>query len=141
MKSDADLVEYDSIENIEIMNISQAYNVGYVIFKVMPKINCNYCKNFAIDINNEIMFFNYLIEYKGTDKYCLKPASQFLEICKIHILEFSQYFKKYRSNVKKNNIKLCIEETEKNEKFANYFKTDCSYHRKVLLDILILVLI
>lgn len=141
------LQSFSEIKNDDAQIASIRYFVGYVLFKCLPKINCEQCTIRLIkqlSINEEVQPSEYLIAAKKYNKCNLQnPSDYFLEVCTFHISIFQQIFKKsvHERNLKQKILNLCIQETNNSIKYSSYFKDGCEPHKVQILDFLLLVLI
>lgn len=110
---------------------------------MLNKINFDCCKDEMLkDKLNNCESESFLFFKNYSEK---APTNNFFEICKLQILIFDKYFKIncYQPKIKINTVNLCITETNKIDKFKDWFSptNKCNEHHKKILNFLILVLI
>lgn len=154
-KHTSDILNTDRFEKVTEIPISWPsirYFAGYVLFKMQQRIPCNSCKQIMVK-NENLMYApsELLIHYKNYSKEngdfggLLPPTDVFFEICELHVTIFDQFFQSnaHVKNLKQKLVEMCINETEKNNKFEFWFdkNNNCHAHRVAILDFLLLVLI
>ena len=109
---------------------------------------CN-CLEFVVKLEeNPTLPSGYLIKcrnyFNTSNKVYLKnPTDFYLEITTLHVTIFAKYF---LNNIHSTNLLYtiftkCVNETNRDERYASWFTGKCKEHKEKALKILILVLI
>lgn len=145
------IFEEEVISNLNIATElpSMRYFIGYVLFKVLSKINCVECsdlmrkKDEVLTCPSELLIFAKNYSENSDFGNLFAPSDLIFKICKLHILIFDHFFKTKKEIrfIKNIIIEHCILATEKENE--TWFKKEgsCYNHKIKILDFLILILI
>lgn len=138
-----DHFENEDIE-MKIDLVSMRYFIGYVAFKVGPKINCETCcarikkSDEVISAPSELFLFQKNYSRNSDFGNLNAPSDQFFEISKKHILVFDSIFSGSPDikHIREKIVEKCKKAT--NEWFSN---DSCLDHKMKLVEFLVLVLL
>lgn len=122
---------------------SLRYFVGYVAFRILPRLNCDLCNKFVKTDGEELtssteLFLFYKNYSTKTDFGSLKaPSEEFFNICREHVAVFRTVFEEspQLDGIKAHIVEKCKIKT------PEWFSDPCSDHKNTLLDFLLLVLL
>lgn len=127
--------------NLELVSIR--YFVGYVAYKIVPKLNCDKCyqqlrkEDEVLTAPSEMFIFHKNYQSLTDFGNLLAPSDALMEASKKHILVFHNIFE---SEPEKGGIKSYMLDACKNAT-PEWFSGDCSSHKIKILDFLLLVLL
>lgn len=136
-------------ENHKIDLPSVRYFVGYVIYKLIHKSQCEMCNQLMVKSDEQLLLpSEYLIKSRNyltpsEELYLKNPTDYFFELSYIHIKIFELNFKEniHKKNILQFLLEKCIDATNRNPKYLEWFTGSCKDHKIKTLKFLLLVLI
>lgn len=119
------------------------YFVGYVAFKIIPKLDCRKCEQKLRKLDEVLTapseLFIFFKNYQSLTSFgnLVAPSDALMNVCKKHILIFHKIFKDepHKVGIKAYMIESCKSAT------PEWFDGECCNHKLEILNFLLLVLL
>lgn len=143
--------EGDNFENVNLPvdAASRRYFVGFILYKILPKIGCKECfshltnSSSTISKPSESLIFHKNFSQNSDFGSLYNPSEICFDVFNLHFDIFKRIFDKSPEikNIKKTIESKCVSETE--SVFKNWFLEEniCTEHRMKLMNYAILVLV